>query len=82
MAKLKIRIFKNSDTQPDTTITIPLGILKVASKLIPKRAVAILENEGIDLNQIIEISQNEEVRGTLVEIEKHKKNEKVIISIE
>ena len=82
MAKLKIRIFKNHDTQPDTTITIPLGILKVASKLIPKRAVAILENEGIDLNQIIEISQNEEVRGTLVEIEKHKKNEKVIISIE
>ena len=82
MAKLKIRIFKNNDTQPDTTITIPLNILKVASKLIPKRAIAVLENEGIDLNQIIEISQNEEVSGTLVEIEKHKKNEKVIIAIE
>jgi hypothetical protein len=57
-------------------------MLKFASKMIPKKAAATLEDKGIDINQIVELSQNEEVRGTLVEIEEHKKNEKVIIAIE
>jgi hypothetical protein len=37
---------------------------------------------GIDLDEIIEISKTEEPLGTLAEIEEHKKNRKIIISIE
>jgi hypothetical protein len=82
MLKLKIRIFKNNDNKPDTTMTVPLGIVKVASKLVPRKAVKVLDDLGIDLNQIIEISKSEEVVGTLAEIEEHKKHRKIIISIE
>lgn len=82
MASLKIRVFKGNNASPDWTVTIPLGMLKFASKMIPKKAAAALEDKGIDINQIVELSQNEEVRGTLVEIEEHKKNEKVIIAID
>jgi hypothetical protein len=82
MASLKIRVFKGNDSSPNTTFTIPLGVLKVASKMIPKKVAAALENKGVDINQIVELSQHEEVRGTIVEIEEHKKNEKVIIAIE
>ena len=82
MAKLKIRIFKNNGTTPDTTATIPLAIVKVASKLIPRKAVSVLDDLGIDLNQLIEISKSEEALGTLAEIEEHKKDRKIIISLE
>ena len=82
MLKLKIRIFKNNDDKPDTTMTVPLGIIKVASKLVPRKAVKILDDLGIDLDQILEISKAEEPLGTLAEIEEHKKHRKTIISVE
>jgi hypothetical protein len=82
MAKLKIRIFKNNGTTPDTTATIPLAIVKVASKLIPRKAVTVLDDLGIDLDQLIEISKIEGALGTLAEIEEHKKNRKIVISLE
>lgn len=82
MAKLKIRIFKNNGTTPDTTATIPLALVKVASKLIPRKAVKVLDDLGIDLDQLIEISKSEDALGTLAEIEEHKKDRKIVISIE
>jgi hypothetical protein len=82
MANLKIRVFKGDKSQPDTTITIPGGILKVASKLIPKKAAAALEDKGIEINELIKLANNPEIQGTLVEVEEHKKNERIIISLE
>jgi len=82
MADLKIRVFKGGEAQPETTVTIPGGVLKVASKLIPKKAAAALQDKGIDLDELIKLSTNPEIHGTLVEVEEHKKNEKVVISLE
>jgi hypothetical protein len=82
MAKMKIRIFKNNGSTPDTTATIPLAIVKVASKLIPRKALSVLDDLGINLDQLIEISKSEDALGTLAEIEEHKKNRKIVISIE
>jgi hypothetical protein len=36
----------------------------------------------IDLEELVRLSQNPEVRGTLVEVEDHQKNEKVVIALE
>ena len=82
MANLKIRVFKNSDSEPDTTVTVPGGVLKIASRLIPKKAMEALHNEGIDLEEIVRLSENPEAHGTLVEVEDHKKNERIVISLE
>ena len=82
MADFKIRVFKGGNVQPETTVTIPGGILKVASKLIPKQAAEALQNKGIDLDELIRLSKNPEIKGTLVEIEEHMKNEKIVISLE
>ncbi|KPK50251.1 MAG: hypothetical protein AMS22_12415 [Thiotrichales bacterium SG8_50] len=82
MADLKIRVYKGSDKEPDTTVTIPGGILKVASALIPKQATDALHEKGIDLDEIIKLSNNPEAHGTLVEVEEHKKNERIVISLE
>ena len=82
MTDLKIRVFKGDDPEPDTTVTIPGDVLKIASRLIPKQAMDALQEKGIDLDEIIKLSENPEARGTLVEVEEHKKNERVVIALE
>jgi len=81
MVSLKIRVFKGNDKKPEITVIIPLGVLEIASKLIPKQAASVLDKKGIDINQILELSKKN-VKGTLIEIEEHKKKEKVIIAVE
>ena len=82
MRSLKVRTFKGGAATPDTTITVPLAILRMASKLLPERATAALQEKGIDVEMIVELAQNKEVKGVLAEIEEHRKDEKIIIAIE
>ncbi|MGW8247980.1 MAG: hypothetical protein ACWGOV_07700 [Acidiferrobacterales bacterium] len=82
MANLVIRTFNQDDSEPKTTVTIPGGVLKIASKLIPKQAVEELHEKGIDLEEILRLSENPEAHGTLVEVEDHRKNERVVIALE
>jgi hypothetical protein len=63
-------------------MVVPGGVLKIASKLIPKQARDALQEKSIDLDEIIKLSKNPDARGTLVEIEEHKKNERIIIALE
>jgi hypothetical protein len=82
MADLKIRVFKGITDEPSTTVTIPAKVLKIASSLIPKRAVAALQDEGIDLDEIVRLSENHEAHGKLVEIDGHERHERVVVSLE
>lgn len=82
MADLKIKIFKNNDSNPETTVTIPGKVLTVASKLIPKKVAEALQEKGIDMNELVELLKKPDVQGTIIVIEEHKKNEKVVIAIE
>ncbi len=80
MADLKIQVFK--DGKAETTVKIPGGILKIASKLLPKKVTTALAEEGIDLDELIKLSTNPELCGTLVEVDEPEKGRRVIISLE
>jgi hypothetical protein len=90
MADLKIRIYKNNQSDPETTVTIPGRVLtvasklipKVASKLIPKRATEAMQEKGIDIDEIIELSKKPDINGTIIEVEEHIKKEKIIVALE
>jgi len=82
MATLKVRVFKNGEEQPVTTVTIPTGVLKVAAKLIPKQAYDTLREQGVDLDEVIRLATTPGQLGTLVEVEDHKKGERVVVSVE
>ena len=82
MPNLKIRTYKDNETDPDTTISIPVSVLRYAKKVIPKHATVALQDKGIDIDLIIELACNEDIRGNLVEIEEHKKGRKIIVAIE
>ena len=82
MADLKIKIFKSGATDPETTVTIPSGVLKMASKFIPKQAAAALQRRGINLDELVQLSQRPDTQGTLIEVEEPKKGERIVITIE
>jgi hypothetical protein len=82
MADLKVRVFKGNAAQPATTVTIPSSVLKIARNLIPQRALAALRDQGIDLDEVVRLSEGPDAKGKLVEIEDHGKDERVIISLE
>ena len=79
---LFIRVFENNEKNPAQTVTIPLGVLKFARNFIPNRAKAALEKEGIDLDQIMELVDQQKAPGVLLNAEDHKKKRKVVVSIE
>ena len=80
MASLNIQVFKSGQTEPETKITISLAVPQIALKLMPKSLRSKLEEEEIDLNELAALIENEEVRGTLIEIENPE--EKLVISID
>ena len=82
MRSLRIKVFKGSETSPETTCTIPAAVLEVAFKLIPKQAMAALHEKGIELEEIIRLSSDPNVHGTLLEVEDHKKKERIVIALE
>jgi hypothetical protein len=82
MADLKVRVYKIGETAPKTTVTVPGGVLKIASKIIPEQAMRALQEKGIDLAEIIRLSGNPEARGILLDVEEHEKQERVVIALE
>ena len=82
MRSLKIREFKiNSDT-PEETVTIPLSIFKIVAKIIPKKALAALQQNDIDIEEIRKLADNPEIQGIILEVEEHTKGVRTTISIE
>ncbi len=81
-SRLFVRVYENNEKKPTQTVTIPLGVLKLARNFIPNRAKAALEKEGIDLDQIMELANQQEAPGVLFEVDDHKKKRKVVVSIE
>ncbi len=76
---LKIQFYKRKD-DPETIITCPIPVLHVALHLLPKKIKAVLEKEGIDLNQCRDLVKEKGLKGTLIEIENP--TERIVISVE
>lgn len=80
MLTLKVKVLRGGE--PKSTVTIPLRFVKTASRLVPRKALEALKEEGIDLEEIVRLSEDPEARGEVAVIEDHIKGEKTIVSIE
>jgi hypothetical protein len=78
MTKIKIEVFEGGT--PSATITVPVWVVRSAAKLLPKIAGKELR-EQIDIEQVIELTKNPQAKGVVVEIEDHKENQRVVVSI-
>ena len=82
MKKLCIKKFEQKNKNPLTTVSIPLVVIKMVKSLIPQKAKEELQKEGIDIQEIIKLSDSPDFSGTVLEVDNHEKNEKIIISLE
>lgn len=80
MKSLKIEAFENG--VKSTTIKIPLTVLKIISKLFPKKYLTALEANSMNLEDLIAAATCPEVSGTIIEVDEYKDNERVVISVE
>lgn len=80
MHTLKVRTFQGNE--PKATVTIPLRFVRMASRLVPAKAIEALAAQGIDLAEIVRLSEDPEVLGDIAIIEDHEKGEKTVVSIE
>ena len=78
MTKLCIKKFEQGNKKPLTTVSIPLAVIKLVKSLIPKKAKEELQKEGIDINEIIKLSESPDFTGTVLEVDNHEKNDTVV----
>ncbi len=81
MRFLKIRVFESDRTKPKVNISIPMGLVKVVSKFIPKSARMELNEKNINLEEIL-ASIDEVSEGKILEVHDEEDNEHVEIVIE
>jgi hypothetical protein len=80
MQTLKLHIYKPGKSDPETKIGIPLSVLHISEKLIPKRVKDSLEKEGIDLQELSGLFAKQGPKGKLIEVENA--NERMVIIVE
>ena len=61
MTKLCIKKFEKGNEKPLTTVSIPLAVLKMVKSLIPKKTKEELQKEGIDIQEIIKLSEYDRI---------------------
>jgi hypothetical protein len=79
MSNLVIDVFANS--VHETTVKIPLLVLQIASKLMPRQAIAAIEAKGLNVQEIINAAKSGEVFGNILDITDHKDDARIVISV-
>ena len=79
---LVIRSFDAAEGAPEETIAIPLSVLKIASNLLPSSIRAELEADGIAIDEILRLADEEDLRGTIARIDDGQTGERIIIAID
>jgi hypothetical protein len=79
---LAIREFDRQASQPARTIRVPLKVFSIAASLVPRPVRAKLEAEGFDLDAIREAAAKVEGPATLVEVEDHEQQRRIVVSLE
>jgi hypothetical protein len=77
----KIRVFEGDMNKPKVNVTLPLGLMKAVTKVLPKSAKVQLEDNNIDLDALLKaVDENADTK--IVEVEDDEEKTRVEIFIE
>ena len=65
MEQLLVSIYHNGNSKPDKQITMPMSVLRLNAKLLPKEVAEALESQGVP---VAEITRLEGVEGKIMDI--------------
>lgn len=79
MSHLKIEKF--IDNQHEKTIKIPFFLFRVASKLLPKKAIVALSAKGIDFDEILAADEQKIPYTSTIYVAEKSLNKRIVISL-
>lgn len=79
MKNICIEVYEGDEKA--STIRIPVAVLRVASKLFPSKYMSSLDRNEVSLSDLLEAASSPDVSGRLIEVEDHKDDERVVISV-
>lgn len=68
MKELRITLIKADSEKPEVSFKIPIDALKIVDSLIPGKIKDKMSDEGVTLKEIANASENSDVTGKLMEI--------------
>lgn len=80
MQNIKIHMFEGDKSKPEKTVIIPVARLEISQKLMPSDIKALLKKEGIDINKLSGITNQNILKGTLIEV--HTGKDRIVIEVE
>ena len=80
MEKLIIKMFESEKSKPEKTVTIALSKLEICIQLLPSKVKAALDREGINVNNLADLTGKTVAKGELLEVASGK--ERLVISLE
>ena len=79
METIKIELYEENKAKPETTITVPLNVIRISKGLLPSKVKSALDKLGINTSQFNELFDKKCPQGKLIEIDTSK--EKIVISV-
>ena len=79
MSSLRIQVFKGDSQIRKTNVKVPLGVARIALRVMPPRVAELLGKEGIALAELAGALDKEGVTGTIAEVARQ--GETIVISI-
>ena len=73
-------MFEADKSKPEKIVIISVTRLEIAQKLMPSDIKAMLKKEGIDINQLTDLSTQSIPKGTLIEVQTGKN--RIVIDVE
>ena len=77
---LKINVYKK--TKLETSYSIPCKIIKLGTDVVPAPVIAMMESEGISIDEIAKLSAKPDLVGTLVVVEHHVAGDKIVVELD
>ncbi|MFH4594760.1 hypothetical protein WKW23_22060 [Vibrio alginolyticus] len=81
MRKLKIDTYACDSGELQDSLSIPLGLAKVVAKIIPQHISSKFDENGEQLEALVNSLKDAKVEGVLLEMEDKAGNERVVISV-
>ncbi len=81
MRKLKIDTYSCDSGELQDSLSIPLGLAKVVANIIPQNISSKFDENGEQLEALVNALKDAKTEGTLLEVEDTVDNERVVISV-
>lgn len=78
---VKVKVEKFIEGKHETSFSVPIFVVRAAKALMPKSALASLEDQGINIREIMEAKSKGIAYARSINVREHGVSKKVVVSL-